>query len=306
MDGRLPAAAPKLAGGQAVERSGGLPVRGTRRRTSRRARHGAGQGMSRRVARSGGVPPVVLVTGASSGIGEAVAAALAAEGGWRLLLSGRDRDRLAAVAGRTGGHALPADLVVPAERDRLARQALDHAGHVDALVASAGIGWYGPFTAMPAEAVDRLLTVNLAAVIHMVRLLLPQMVARRTGRVVLIGSMAGCVGVPNEAVYAAGKGGLLAFAESLRQELAGTRVRVSVISPGAVDTQFFARRGAPYHRGRPRPVPAERVADAVREALVRGRSDLFVPGWLAVPARLHGVAPGLFRYLAGRAEPAAR
>ncbi|MFF8842262.1 SDR family NAD(P)-dependent oxidoreductase [Streptomyces sp. NPDC015127] len=262
--------------------------------------------MSRRDARSGGVPPVVLITGASSGIGEAVAAALAAEGGWRLLLSGRDPERLAAVADRTGGHALPADMADAGDRDRLARQALDHAGHVDAVVASAGTGWYGPFTRMPAEAVDRLLTVNLVAVIHMVRLLLPQMVARRTGRVVLIGSIAGSVGVPNEAVYAAGKGALLSFAESLRQELVGTRVRVSVISPGAVDTPFFATRGAPYHRTRPRPVPADRVAVAVRQALVSGRSDVFVPGWLAVPVRLHGVAPGIFRYLAGRAEPAVR
>jgi short-subunit dehydrogenase len=244
--------------------------------------------------------PVVLITGASSGIGAAVAERLASEGGWRLLLNGRDEDRLALVAKMTSGTALPADLADDRSRERLARQAEEHAGRVDALIAGAGIGWAGPFVGMPAEAIDRLLTVNLSAVLHLVRLLLPGMVSRGAGRVVLIGSMAGCVGVREEAVYAATKGGLMAFADSLRYELGRTGVRVSMVLPGAVDTPFFNRRGVPYHRTRPRPVPAGRAADAVREVLVSGRENVFVPSWLGMPARVHGAAPGVFRTLARR------
>ncbi|MGA4957564.1 SDR family NAD(P)-dependent oxidoreductase [Streptomyces lavendulocolor] len=254
-------------------------------------------------ARPAGRPvarPVLLVTGASSGIGEAVADRFAADGRWRLLLGGRDEERLAAVARRTGGGALRADLGERAGVERLAAGALEREGRVDTLVAAAGIGWAGPFTRMPADDIDRLITLNLTSVVHLVRLLLPGMAERGTGRVVMIGSMAGRVGVGNEAVYAATKGGLLAFADSLRYELAGTRVGVTVVLPGAVDTPFFARRGAPYHRDRPRPVPAERVAEVVWQAVVRGRDDVFVPSWLGIPARLHGAVPGFFRAMAKR------
>ncbi|SCK53128.1 Short-chain dehydrogenase [Streptomyces sp. WMMB 714] len=255
---------------------------------------------SGRQVRNGAQRPVALITGASSGIGTAVAEQLASEGSWRLLLNGRDEERLSDVAVRTRGTALPADITDSQSRARLAREALAHGGRVDALVAGAGIGWAGPFTKMPAESIDRLLEVNLTAVIHLVRLVLPGMIARRRGSVVLIGSVAGSVGVRDEAVYAATKGGLIAFADSLRYELAASGVRVSVVMPGAVDTPFFSRRGVPYGRTRPRPVPAGQVAAVVRRALVSGRSDSYVPGWLSMPARLHGVAPGLFRSLAQR------
>ncbi|WP_338674942.1 SDR family NAD(P)-dependent oxidoreductase [Streptomyces sp. SCSIO 30461] len=257
-------------------------------------------GVSPNPTRHGAGRPVALITGASSGIGEATAELLGAEDRWLLLLNGRDEARLAGVAQRTGGTALPADLSDSSGHEQLVREALECAGRVDALVAGAGIGWAGPLVDMPADAVDRLLTVNLAAVVHLVRLLLPHMLDRDSGRIVLVGSMAGAVGVANEAVYSATKGALQSFADSLRYELAGTRIKVGLVSPGAVDTPFFAHRGAPYHRERPRPVSAERVARAVRRSLVRGRDDLFVPGWLGLPARLHGVAPGVFRSLAKR------
>nr|WP_307808222.1 SDR family NAD(P)-dependent oxidoreductase [Streptomyces oryzae] len=243
---------------------------------------------------------MALVTGASSGIGAAVADRLAADGAWRLLLNGRDEKRLEQVATRTGGVPLPADLADPRARARLAEEALLHSGRVDALVAGAGIGWAGSFAAMPPEDIDDVLAVNLNATLHLVRLLVPGMVDQRAGRVVLIGSMAGSVGVRGEAVYAATKAGLTAFADSLRYELAPSRVRVSMVLPGVVDTPFFQRRGAPYRRERPRPVPAVQVAEAVCRALRTGRPNAYVPSWMAMPAWLHGTAPGVFRSLAQR------
>nr|WP_236719091.1 SDR family NAD(P)-dependent oxidoreductase [Wenjunlia vitaminophila] len=243
---------------------------------------------------------VALVTGASSGIGTAVAERLAAEGGWHLLLSGRDRQRLDRVARRTRGTALPADLATPDGSARLATRALAVAGRVDLLVAGAGVGWAGPFRTMPPSAITRVLEVDLLSVLHLTRLVLPPMVDRGQGHLVLVGSIAGQLAVREEAVYSAAKAALTAFADSLRYELAGTGVRVSLVVPGVVDTPFFERRGAPYLRSRPRPVPADRVADAVWSAVRRGRSEVYVPGWLRLPHRLRGVAPSLYRLLAAR------
>ncbi|MFJ7910428.1 SDR family NAD(P)-dependent oxidoreductase [Kitasatospora sp. NPDC096204] len=243
--------------------------------------------------------PVALITGASSGIGRATATRLA-DTGWHTLLSGTDRPRLDELAERTGGRALPEDLSKPDGPARLAEAALAETGRVDALIASAGLGWRGPYAQTPSDTLDRMIEVNLAAPLRLVRLLLPGMLERRHGRIVLIGSMAGQVGVRDESGYAATKGGLTMFAESLWYELRGTGVGVRLVLPGAVDTPFFDRRGTPYQRERPRPVPAERVADVVVATITTERDRLYVPHWLGFPARVHGVAPGVFRRMASR------
>jgi short-subunit dehydrogenase len=250
---------------------------------------------------------VALVTGASSGIGAAVARRLAAEGNWHLVLNGRDRTRLERVAqdldqsaNDTSADAFPTDLAEPGADRRLTEYVLDSAGRVDLLVAGAGIGWAGPFDTMPPRAIDEVFSVDVLAPVHLVRLLLPGMVSQGTGRVVLIGSVAGSLGVRDEAVYSAAKAALGTFAEALRYELRGTGVGISHVMPGVVDTPFFERRGAPYVRSRPRPVPAERVAEAVWQAITHNRDEVYVPGWLRLPGRLHGAAPSLYRRLAAR------
>ncbi|GAA2151926.1 SDR family NAD(P)-dependent oxidoreductase [Kitasatospora kazusensis] len=250
-------------------------------------------------APAGAGRPVALVTGASSGIGAATAVRLA-RAGWYPLLSGTDPARLDAVARKTGGTALPGDLAEPGGPTELARQALALSGRVDALIANAGIGWRGPFTGMPLDLLDHMVTLNLTAPLRLARLLLPAMVERGSGCLVLTGSIAGRVGVREEAVYAATKAALGMFAESLRYELHGTGVRVRLVIPGVVDTAFFSRRGTPYHRDRPRPVSPERIADTVHALLTGRREEATVPGWLRLPERVHGTVPALFRRMAGR------
>jgi short-subunit dehydrogenase len=233
----------------------------------------------------------VLVTGASSGIGAATAREMARAGA-RLVLMGRDRPRLDAVAAETGGRAVVGDLTADAA------SLVSRAGPVDVLVNNAGAGWAGPLARMPGEAIERLAAVNLTAPILLTRLLLPGMVERGVGHVVFVASIAGAVGVREEAVYSATKAGLIVFAEGLRHELRD--VGVSVIVPGVVDTPFFDRRGTPYARRWPRPIPPERVARAVVSAIEQGRAECYVPGWLRLPSRLRGAAPGVFRALSGR------
>jgi short-subunit dehydrogenase len=242
---------------------------------------------------------VALVTGASSGIGSSAARRLAAAGA-QVLVHGRDRARTDQVARTIGGVPLVAELGSAAAAQELARAAIGVHGRVDLLVASAGAGWSGSFLDMEPDRIEELLALDLLAPVVLARCLLPPMVARGSGHVVLVGSVAGRTGVAGEAVYAAAKAGLDACAESLRLELTGTGVGVSVVVPGAVATPFFDGRGRPYDRRFPRPVSPELVADAVVEAVRRDRAEVWVPRWLGVAPRVRALSPGVFRRLSAR------
>lgn len=242
---------------------------------------------------------VAVVTGASSGIGTATALALH-EAGARLVLHGRDTARLAELAGRTGGTVVAGDLADVGAIPALAQEMRAAFGEVDILVNNAGVGWAGPFGEMTADDVRRVVDVNLTAPIELTRALLPALRTRPGARVVFVTSIAGRTAVAGESVYSAVKAGLDAFAESLRFELAGTAVRIGVVVPGVVDTEFFARRGRPYERRSPRPVPASRVAAAVLRAARDDRPDQYVPRWLRLPVTVRGVLPGVYRVLAAR------
>lgn len=240
---------------------------------------------------------VAVVTGASSGIGAATALRLHSLGA-RLVLHGRDPERLAALAERTGGVALPADLADSAAVHTLAEEVVRRFGEVRVLVNNAGIGWAGPFTEMSGADVRRLIAVNLTAPIELTRALLPAMTS--PGRIVFVTSIAGRTGVAGESVYSAVKAGLDAFAESLRFELSSIGIGIGVVVPGVVDTEFFARRGRPYQRRSPRPIPADRVAQAVLRVVRDGRDEVYVPGWLRLPVAIRSVLPTVYRGLAGR------
>jgi len=242
---------------------------------------------------------VVLVTGASAGIGHAAAARFAARGA-QVLVHGRDPDRTSGVAREVGGRALIADLASPADRQRLVAEALDQYGRVDVLVNNAGFGYSGPLTAMSVDTLRRLVEVDLLAAIELTRDLLPGMVEHKRGAVCFVTSIAGRTGVAGEAVYSATKAGLDAFAESLRAETAGSGVNIGVVIPGVVDTGFFESRGRPYDRTRPRPIPANAVADAVVRTVLRDRAEAWAPRWLRIAPTVRALAPGAFRRLTAR------
>lgn len=242
---------------------------------------------------------VVLVTGASSGLGRAAAERLAGAGA-RLIVHGRDEAALADLAARTGAVPLAADLALPGEADRLARAALAVHGRLDIVVSNAGQGWAGQFADMPPGDLDRLIAVNLAAPVRLTRAVLPPMLAAGRGHLAFVGSIAGRTGVAGEALYAATKAGLDTFAESLRFELSGRGIGVGVFVPGVVDTPFFDRRGRAYQRSSPRPRPAPEVAAALVRMIETGRAEAYAPRWLRLPVAVRGAMPGVYRGLAGR------
>lgn len=235
-----------------------------------------------------------LVTGASSGIGAATALRLAAAGCHPVLL-GRDPDRLDEVARRTGGDVVVIDLASPAGLARGCAAAAE----VDLLVNNAGRGYAGSLVAMSGEDAPELVALNLTAPVQLARAALPGMRARGRGHLAFVSSIA-AVGVHEEAVYAATKAGVRAFAASLRYEVARDGIGVTTVFPGAVDTAFFGGRGRPYDRRVPRPRAAAAVAGTLVRAVERDRAEVFVPAWLSVAARVQGAMPGTFHRLARR------
>jgi short-subunit dehydrogenase len=242
---------------------------------------------------------VVLVTGASSGLGWATAERLAARGA-TVLAHGRNEAALASLASRTGAIPLAEDLAIPGAAQRLARKALGVDGRVDLLVANAGAGYAGKLSTMDNARITDLIATNLTAPMELTRELLAPMLERGRGGLYYVGSIAGRTGVSGEAVYSATKAGLDTFAASLQLELRGTGVRVGVLVPGVIATAFFERRGRPYGRMRPRQLPVESAATALLRLIETGAAQRYLPRWLGLPVAIRFTAPGLYRRLAGR------
>ena len=239
---------------------------------------------------------VVVVTGASSGIGRETALLLAAREA-RVVAVARSGDALAALAAAHPG-ITPVVADVATDDGRAAVAAA--AGEVDVLVNNAGIGWLGPVEGMPAEQVRKLVELNLVAVIDLTQRVLPGMLARGRGHVVNMASVASWLAVPPLTVYAATKFGVQGFSDGLRREVAGRGVAVSTVNPGPVTTRFGVRARLEDRPtdALPEPsmpgVPASWAARAVLRAITRGGglgyATIAVPRVLGL-ARL-GAQPG--------------
>lgn len=228
----------------------------------------AGQETGRRDAADSTDTRSVVVTGASRGIGAAIARRLAARG-MRVVLVARSEERLKALALELGGDAiaLPCDLAEASALDRAVRTIDERLGGApDVLVSNAGAFALAPAHEQDADAFASMLTVNLAGPFRLMRAWLPAMRARGTGHLVTIGSIADRVIFPGNAAYAASKYGLRALHEVLREELRGTGVRASLVSPAQVDTELWDPLdpdNTPGFTPRSRMLPPEAVAEAV-------------------------------------------
>jgi short-subunit dehydrogenase len=228
-----------------------------------------------------------LVTGASGGLGQAIARGLAARGA-DVVLSARQVDVLESLATEIGGRVVPCDLADRAAVERLAADA----GPVDVLVANAGVSLAGRVESSSVADIDRMLDVNLRAPIVLARLLCEGMEARGGGHIVFISSLNGKLGTPRTSLYAATKFGLRGFAQSLREDLRPKGVGVSTVFPGFIrDAGMFHDSGAklPPYVGTKTP---EDVARAVVRAIERDRGEIDVaPIGLRVGTALGAMAP---------------
>lgn len=230
---------------------------------------------------------VVLLTGASSGIGAATANELAGRG-YALLLTGRRSGALDDLARRldpTGQRVAvqAGDVTVDADRRRMVQAALDRFGRVDVLINNAGVSIaHGAWWDDPDPI--RVLHTNLTAPIELTRLVLPAMRERRGGHIVNIGSVAGRVAT--HGMYSASKYGLRGFSLALRRELLGSGVQVSLVSPGFVRTELTQDARLPM------PGP-EGVARAIADVLERPRREVVSPAWYGPLSVIEGVLPGV-------------
>ena len=211
---------------------------------------------------------VALVTGATGGIGEAVARRLAGDG-FRVFAGGRRRERLERLAGEIGGVALPFDVTV--EEEVAGARAVVEAGgsRPDVLVNAAGVFDLAPVAETGSEVLGRNLGVNLAGAVNVTRAFLPGMLAAGAGLIISVGSVAGWRAFPDNAAYSASKYGLRGFHDVLLEELRGTGVRACLLEPGAVDTAIWDAHdpdSAPHlpdRAGMLRPEDAARAAGFV-------------------------------------------
>jgi len=244
---------------------------------------------------------VAIITGASSGIGEALARLFAVQG-TRLALAARSEEKLRALAAELGGErtlVVPTDVADPGQCERLVARTVERFGGVDVLVNNAGIGLIGRLEETDWKHFRQMWEVNFFGLLRLTQAALPYLKERR-GMVVNISSVAGKVALPYMGGYCASKFALNAFSNALRMELAAEGVRVAVICPGRVKTRFHTaayREGAipgAYQLGRKRyeGVSAEQVARATLRAVRGGKREVIVPWFLRLFVGFRALFPG--------------
>jgi short-subunit dehydrogenase len=251
----------------------------------------------------------VVITGASSGIGRATALEMARRGA-NVVLAARRTEQLEEVAARcralgVNALAVATDVTRPEDCRRLA----DAAGEVDVLVNNAGFALFAPLPDAELSTLREMMDTNFFGMVHCTRAVLPRMLARRSGTIVNVGSIAGLMGFARMTGYCATKFALVGFTEGLRDEVIGSGVKVALVCPGTTDTEFFVRAEKGKMPGASRLMPAvqpERVARAVCDAAEDGRYRRILPALAAIYMRMKEVFPRfahlLFRFTSALLE----
>jgi NADP-dependent 3-hydroxy acid dehydrogenase YdfG len=248
---------------------------------------------------------VVILTGASSGIGAATARAFAREGA-RVVLAARRAERLFALAAELGEHALPipTDVSQLSDIQNMTARALERFGRIDVLFNNAGFGRIGFLDQLDPQAdIAAQYAVNVLGVVQATRHVLPVMMAQKNGHIINMASVAGLIGAPTYSIYASCKFAVRGFSEALRREAAPWGIRVSVMYPGGVATEFAERAGIRRKTGVTTPrwlrLSAEQVAEAVVRLARSGRPHPtpVLPMLYRLTAWLNLAWPGLVDWL---------
>jgi len=244
---------------------------------------------------------VAVVTGASSGIGAALARALAARG-WRCVLVARREERLSELAAEIDGEAESCDVSDREEVEALAARVLERHPRIHLLVNNAGIGARAGFLAADAERIEQAVRTNYLGGVWCLRAFLPGLEAAAPSDVVNVVSVAGTIAYPRSGPYSAAKHAQLAFSRAVAAELRPRRIVVHTVNPGFVETEGFPQRGLPQPLRRA-VIGPDRVAEHVLASLDRGRGETTVPRWYVVFRLAQAASPNLLnRILSSRSR----
>lgn len=241
---------------------------------------------------------VAIITGASSGIGAALARIAASEG-WTVVLTARRAERLTALADEMtakGGQvlALAGDMTKLADQQRLVDETVRAFGRLDVLVNNAGLPLATDWADSTPTELQRQWSTNVTALATLARVALPEL-ERQHGTIINVGSSISRVAMPSWGNYAPTKIAVAALSRALRREVSSRGLKVCLVEPGPISTEFGARAG--FDEAIPYSIPAEVCARAIFRLFAHPRKRLVVPGWLAVPLLLMGAVentlPGL-------------
>ncbi|AJY73627.1 SDR family NAD(P)-dependent oxidoreductase [Paenibacillus beijingensis] len=246
---------------------------------------------------------VIMITGASSGIGALTARKLAQRGAVPVLCA-RSLEKLeqasAAIAGSHGRYVL--DVTDEKGVNETVAQIMKRYGRIDALINNAGFGRFKPFMDAPIGDFSEMMNTNYMGIVRCTKAVLPHMAARGQGHIVNIASMAGKIGTPKSTGYTASKHAVLGLTNALRHELRGSGVFVSAVNPGPIDTPFFeqADPSGSYVRNVKRfMMTPDKVADRIAGIIERPRAELDLPWLAAAGIKLYQLFPRLADRIAG-------
>lgn len=250
---------------------------------------------------------IVLVTGASSGIGRQVSLDFSGNGAQSIILVARSRSKLEDLEKTISRKfniktiIYPCDVSKKSEVEQMGREILDKCGHVDVLVNNAGFGLYGKVQNQSIEQIESVTFTNYLGVVYCTKVFLDSMIARKSGHIVNLASVAASFGVAGLSGYCASKYAVLGFSESLSQELHGTGVGLTVVSPMGVKTNFFNNSSfggrIPYYNGFM--LKTNTVSNAVLAAANSHRLEIIVPFYMRAGVWLKHTIPFLINPMIG-------
>jgi hypothetical protein len=250
---------------------------------------------------------IVLVTGASSGIGRQVSLDFSGNGAQSIILVARSRSKLEDLEKTISRKfniktiIYPCDVSKKSEVEQMGREILDKCGHVDVLVNNAGFGLYGKVQHQSIEQIESVTFTNYLGVVYCTKVFLDSMITRKSGHIVNLASVAASFGVAGLSAYCASKYAVLGFSESLSQELHGTGVGLTVVSPMGVKTNFFNNSSfggrIPYYNGFM--LKTNTVSNAVLAAANSHRLEIIVPFYMRAGVWLKHTIPFLINPMIG-------
>ncbi|MFC5712267.1 SDR family NAD(P)-dependent oxidoreductase [Thalassorhabdus alkalitolerans] len=251
---------------------------------------------------------VIVITGASSGLGAWIARAAARKGAKELVLIARSEDKLLALKEeiiKLGGNAmvLPGDITETEQVIKGIEKILREKGHIDVLINNAGYGLFEKVIDTPIEDIQGMFAVNAVGLIQMTRAVLPSMTARKQGHIINISSQAGKIATPKSAVYSATKHAVLGFTNSLRMEVEDDGIIVSAVNPGPIKTPFFekADKQGTYEKNVEKfMLSPDKVARKTLKLIKKPKREMNLPLWMNAGAKIYGVAPRLLERAAGK------